>query len=160
MPASSARRGGALFCRIARSVSHFGGGRKHLATVWEIMPVGEGAAMNSWLAWIVTAAVAVTLGAVGYDFSLRTLRWVALIIALATAAYLTVYGLTHPGQKPGSLSDEFAWSADMLSTALIRPFSLGHTVPAPGRLGWLAIVVLLVLGYRALEVWALRRQAP
>src|SRR5579872_6281872 len=124
------------------------------------MPVGEGAAMNSWLAWIVTAAVAVTLGAVGYHFSLRTLRWVALIIALATAAYLTVYGLTHPGQKPGSLSDEFARSADMLSTALIRPVSLGHTVPAPGQIGWLAIVVLLVLAYRALEVWALRRQAP
>ncbi|HLK75561.1 MAG TPA: hypothetical protein VKU77_18145 [Streptosporangiaceae bacterium] len=116
--------------------------------------------MNSWLAWIVTAAVAVTLGAVGYHFSLRALRWVALIIALATAAYLTVYGLTHPGQKPGSLSDEFARSADMLSTALIRPVSLGHTVPAPGQIGWLAIVVLLVLAYRALEVWALRRQAP
>jgi hypothetical protein len=116
--------------------------------------------MNSWLAWIVTAAVAVTLGAVGYHFSLRTLRWVALTIALATAAYLTVYGLTHPGQKPGSLSDEFARSADTLSSALIRPFSLGHDVPAPGQIGRLTIVVLLVLGYRALEVWALRRQAP
>ena len=116
--------------------------------------------MYSWLAWIGTAAVAVTLGAVGYHFSLRTLRWVALTIALAAAAYLTVYGLTHPGQKPGSLSDEFARSADTLSTALIRPFSLGHNVPAPGQIGRLAIVVLLVLGYRALEVWALRRQAP
>ena len=116
--------------------------------------------MNSWLVWIVFAAVVVTLGAVGYHFSLHAVRWVALIVTLATAAYLTVYGLTHPAQKPGSLSDVFARSADTLSTALIRPFSLGHHVPAPGRIGWLVIVTLLVLGYRGLEAWTLRRQAP
>jgi hypothetical protein len=58
------------------------------------------------------------------------------------------------------LSDAFARGADTLSTALIRPLSLGHNVPVPGRIGWLVIVVLLVLGYRVLEAWALRRQAP
>ena len=116
--------------------------------------------MNSWLAWIVFAVVAVVLGAVGYHFSLRTLRWVAFIVALATAVYLTVYGLTHPAQKPGSLSDAFARGADTLSSALIRPLSLGHHVPVPGRIGWLVIVVLLVLGYRGLEAWTLLRQAP
>jgi len=116
--------------------------------------------MNSWLAWIVFALAAVMLGAVGYHFSLRTLRWVALIVALAAAAYLTVYGLTHPAQKPGSLSDAFARGADTLSGALIRPLSLGHHVPVPGRIGWLVIVVLLVLGYRGLEAWTLHRQAP
>ena len=117
--------------------------------------------MNAWLAWIVFAAIAVMLGAVGYYFSLRTLRWVALTVALAIAAYLTGYGLTHLAQKPGSsLSDMFARSADTLSSALIRPLSLGHYVPVPGRIGWLVIVVLLVLGYRALEAWTLRRQAP
>jgi hypothetical protein len=106
------------------------------------------------------AAVAAMLGAVGYHFSLRTLRWVALSVTLATAVYLTVYGLTHPAQAPGSLSDAFARGADALSGALIRPLSLGHRVPVPGRIGWVVIVVLLVLGYRALEAWALRRQAP
>jgi hypothetical protein len=116
--------------------------------------------MNSWLAWIVFAAIAVMLGAVGYQFSLRTLRWVALIVALAIAAYLTGCGLTHTVPKPGSLSDMFARSADTLSSALIRPLSLGHYVPIPGRIGWLVIVVLLVLGYRALEAWTLHRQAP
>ena len=116
--------------------------------------------MNSWLVWIVFAAVAAMLGAVGWHFSLHTLRWVAFIVALATAVYLTVYGLTHPAQKPGNLSDAFARGADTLSTALIRPLSLGHHVPVPGRIGWLVIVVLLVLGYRVLEAWALRHQAP
>jgi hypothetical protein len=33
-------------------------------------------------------------------------------------------------------------------------------VPAPGRVGWVVIVVLLVLGYRGLEAWTLHRQAP
>jgi hypothetical protein len=116
--------------------------------------------MNSLSVWIVFAAVAFTLGAVAYDFSLRTLRWVALIIALAAAVYLMVYGLTHPPKKDSSLSAAFAHSADALSSALIRPLSLGHPVPVPGPIGWLVIVVLLVLGYRALEAWAMRRQAP
>ena len=116
--------------------------------------------MSSWLAWIVFSAVAVILGAVGYHFSLRTLRWVALIVALAIAVYLIVYGLTHPPKKPSSLSDDFVRSADALSSALIRPLSLGHHVPPPGRIGWLVIAVLLVLGYRMLEAWTLRRQAP
>jgi hypothetical protein len=116
--------------------------------------------MNSGLAWLIFAAVAALLGAVGYHFSLRTLRWVALVVALATGVYLTVYGLTLPAQKPGSLSGAFARGADTLSSALIRPLSPGHHVPVPGRIGWLVIVVLLVLGYRGLEAWALLRQAP
>jgi hypothetical protein len=116
--------------------------------------------MNSLLVWIVFALFAAMLGVVGVHFSLRTLRWVALIVGLASVAYLTVYGLSHPAQKPGSLSDAFARGADSLSSALIRPLSLGHQAPTPGRIGWLVIVVLLVLGYRGLETWALRRQAP
>lgn len=116
--------------------------------------------MNSWLVWAVFAAVAIMLGAVGYHFSVRTLRWVTVIVALGTAGYLIAYGLTHAPKNHSSLSAEFAWSADALSSALIRPLSLGHHVPVPGRIGWLVIVVLLVLGYRALEAWTLHRQAP
>ena len=116
--------------------------------------------MNSWLTWTVFVAVAILLGAVGYHFSLRTLRWVAVLVALATAGYITSYGLTHPVQKPGSLTSAFARGADVLSSALIRPLSPGHRVPVPGRIGWLIIVVLLVLAYRGLEAWALHRQAP
>ena len=72
--------------------------------------------MNSGLVWIIFIAVAVMLGAVGYHFSLHTLRWVALIVALAAAVYLIIYGLTHPAQKPGSLSDAFVHAADTLSS--------------------------------------------
>jgi DNA-binding beta-propeller fold protein YncE len=116
--------------------------------------------MYSWLVWIVFGAVAVVLGAVGYGFSLRTLRWVALIVVAAIAAYLTAYGLTHPAREPGSLPGAFARGADTLSGALIRPLSMGYHVPVPGRIGWLVIVALLVLGYRGLEAWAMGRQAP
>jgi hypothetical protein len=124
------------------------------------MADGEGKVMTSWLAWLVFAAVAALLGAVGYHFSLRTLRWFALIVGLATVAYLTLYGSTHQAPKSGSLSDAFARGADTLSSALIRPLSPGHYVPVPGRIGWAVIVVLLVLGYRVLEAWTVRRQAP
>lgn len=121
--------------------------------------------MNSWLVGIVFVATVALLSAVGWHFSLPTLRWVAFIVALAIVVYLTVYGLTRPrprppAQKAGNLSDAFAKGADTLSTALIRPLSGGHHVPVPGRIGWLVIVVLLVLGYRVLEAWALRHQAP
>jgi hypothetical protein len=116
--------------------------------------------MNSYSAWILFAVVAVLLGAVGYHFSLRTLRRVTFVVAMAIVIYLPLYGLTHPAQNRGSLSDAFARGADTLTGALIRPLSLGHQVPVPGRIGWLVIVVLLVLGYRWLEAWALRHQAP
>ena len=116
--------------------------------------------MNSLVVWTLFTAVVVLLGLVGAHFSLRTLRWVAVIVALAIALYLTAYGLTHPAARPGSLSDAFARGADALSIALIRPLSLGHGVPAPGQFGWLCIAVLLLLGYRGLEAWTMRRQAP
>ena len=35
-----------------------------------------------------------------------------------------------------------------------------HDVQAPGRIGWLVIVVALAFGYRELEVWAMRWQPP
>jgi hypothetical protein len=111
--------------------------------------------MYSWLAWTVFAAVAILLGVVGYLFSVRSLRWVTLVVALLTAAYVAVYGLTHTAQKPGSLVGAFSMGANALSSAL-----LWHRVPAPGRVGWLVIGVLLVFGYRGLEAWTLHRQAP
>jgi hypothetical protein len=116
--------------------------------------------MTSWLVWLLFAVVAVLLGAAGYHFSVRTLRWVTFVVALAIVVYLPLYGLTHPARDTGNLSGAFARGADTLSGALIRPLAGGHQVPVPGRIGWLIIVVLLVLGYRILEAWALRRQAP
>jgi len=116
--------------------------------------------MYSWLAWTILVTVAVILGAVGYWFCLRTLRWFALAVVLFTAGYLIHYGLTHAAENRGSLSGAFTRGADTLGGALIRPLSLGHHVPAPGRTGWLVIMVLLVFGYRELEAWTLRRQAP
>jgi hypothetical protein len=110
--------------------------------------------------WLLFAVVAVLLGAAGYHFSVRTLRWVTFVVALAIVVYLPLYGLTHPARDTGNLSGAFARGADTLSGALIRPLAGGHQVPVPGRIGWLIIVVLLVLGYRILEAWALRRQAP
>jgi hypothetical protein len=111
--------------------------------------------MNSWLVWIVLAFVVLVLGVIGCHFSLRTLRCFAVFVALATLASLTVYGLTRAVGKNSSLSGKFARSADALSSALVV-----HRVPAPGRIGWLVILVLLLLGYRELEAWALRHQAP
>jgi hypothetical protein len=103
--------------------------------------------MNSWLVWMGFAAVAAMLGAVGYHFSLRTLRWVALSVTLATAVYLTVYGLTHPAYTRQLCPTR---SPVPTRSAAADPSAVsGHRVPVPGRIGWVVIVVLLVLGYRA-----------
>jgi hypothetical protein len=116
--------------------------------------------MSWWLTWLVVAAVAVALGLIGYQSNPRTLRWAAFAVAVGAVAYLTVYGFVYAEPRTGSLSDAFARGADTLSSALIRPLSGGREVPAPGRIGWLVIVVLLALGYRALEAWTMRHQAP
>ena len=117
--------------------------------------------MNSWFVWIAFALVAIVLGLIGYFFSLRVLRVAAAFVALVTTAYLTRYGLTHPAKALGSLSDAFTRGADVLIRALFRlpPVSPGHHVPGPGRIGWLIIAVLLVIGYRLLEALSQRCHA-
>ena len=107
--------------------------------------------MNSWLAWAIFLLVILVLGLVGYHFSLRTLRVISAATALAVAGYLSWYGLTYTGNSGGSLSGGFIAGVDALSKALFHAL--------PGTYGWIAIAVLLVIGYRELEAWALHNQA-
>ena len=125
--------------------------------------------MNSWVIWVVWGAftfVAVLLGFVGRHFSLRTLRYVTAVTAVVLVVLVTRYGLTHPANPAKASSDlanSFTQGADELSAAFFHPLLLvlpGSQVPAPGRIGWLVIAVLLVIGYRVLEAWAMHRQAP
>jgi len=107
--------------------------------------------MNSWLAWIVLFLLALVLGLVGYHFSLRALRTTTACTALAATGYLTWFGLTYTGASGGNLYDGFIAGADALSKALFHAL--------PGTYGWIVIAVLLVIGYRELEAWALHNQA-
>src|SRR5271165_2141390 len=125
--------------------------------------------MNSWLIWVVWGAftfVAVLLGFVGRHFSLRTLRYVTAVTAAVLVVLVTRYGLTHPANPANASSDlanSFTQGADELSAAFFHPLLLvlpGSQVPQPGRIGWLVIGVLVVIGYRVLEAGAMRRQAP
>jgi hypothetical protein len=124
--------------------------------------------MNPWLIWDVWGAfmfLAVLLGFVGCHFSLRTLRYVTAVTAVVLVVLVTRYGLTHPASPAKGASDlanSFTHGADELSAAFFHPLLLvlpGSRVPAPGRIGWLVITVLVVIGYRVLEAWAVRRQA-
>ena len=125
--------------------------------------------MNLWVIWVVWGTftfVAVLLGFVGRRFSLRTLRYVTAVTAVVLVVVVTRYGLTHPANPAKASSDlanSFTQGADELSAAFFHPLLLvlpGSQVPAPGRIGWLVIGVLVVIGYRVLEAWAMRRQAP
>ena len=122
--------------------------------------------MNSWVIWLLWgtfAFVAVLLGFVGRHFSVRTLRYVTAVTAVVLVVFVTRYGLTHPAdpaQASADLANSFRQGADELSAAFLHPLRLGSQVPAPGRFGWVVIAVLVVIGYRMLEVWARRREAP
>jgi hypothetical protein len=117
--------------------------------------------MTSWLVWMVVVAIAAMLTATGYWFSVRTLRTVTLIIALVLLVVITRYGLTRPAKTPPDLGSSFTRGADALSVAFFRPvLTLVGSVPAPGRVGWVVIAIAIIIGYRQLEAWAIRRQAP
>ncbi len=125
--------------------------------------------MNSWVIWVVWGAfvfVAVLLGFVGRHFSLRTLRYVTAVTVAVLVVLVTRYGLTHlanPAKASSDLANSFTHGADELSAAFFHPLLLvlpGSQVPAPGRIGWLVIAVLVAIGYRVLEAWATHRQAP
>lgn len=127
--------------------------------------IGE-RSMNSWIIWVVWGAfafVAALLGFVGRHFTLRTLRYVTAVTAAAVVVLITRYGLMHPAHASANLVNSFRHGADVLSAAFFHPLLLvlpGSQIPAPGRMGWLIIAVLLVIGYRVLEAWAMRREAP
>jgi hypothetical protein len=116
--------------------------------------------MASWVVWGVLAIVAVLLGLAGTFFSVRTLRWFSAITAAAAVIAITRYGygLAHPPSS--NLANAFTSGADAVIKALLHPLWLGQSAPPPGPIGRGVIAVLLLLGYRTLEAWAMRRQAP
>jgi hypothetical protein len=122
--------------------------------------------MSSWYAWLGLAAVAAALGFVASYFSVRTVRWVTVVIAVGLVISVTAYGLHGglslgmPPSGPADLQTAFAKSADAIAAALLHPLWMGHSVPAPGRVGWAIITVLILLGYRQLEARAFAQQAP
>jgi hypothetical protein len=115
--------------------------------------------MASVVVWTVLAVAGAGLGVVGACFSLRTLRLVTGVAALAGAVAVTQYGLAHPGNAAGDVVSAFLRGTDAVTVALLRP--LGATgAGAPGAASrWVTVAVLLV-GYRQLEAWARRWQAP
>jgi hypothetical protein len=115
--------------------------------------------MATYVVWGIFVGVAALLGFVGYHFSVRTVRWVGVIVAFALTLAVTAYGLRHTAPAPSNLASSFALGADEVSAALFSPLGLGNAVP-PGRVGWAVIISLLVLGYRTLEASALHWQAP
>jgi hypothetical protein len=104
--------------------------------------------MATYVVWVIFAVVAALLVFTGYHFSVRTVRWVTGIIVLGLALAITAYGLAQ--SRPGSpnLENSFARGADAVGDALFRPLGLGNPVSGPGRVGWVVIIILLVLGYR------------
>ncbi len=110
--------------------------------------------------WVIFVVVAALLGFVGYHFSVRTVRWVTGVVAFGLALAITAYGLAQSGSASSNLESSFARGADAVGDAFFAPLGLGTPVSGPGRAGWVVIIILLVLGYRELEAWALHWQAP
>src|SRR6201996_1537216 len=123
--------------------------------------------MASWVVWAVFIAVAVMLGLIAHNFSLRTVRWVSAITALALVCVITKYGINlwlqqHP-QSPSTnlnLVNAFTGGVDASIKDFLRPLLFGYQGSLPGPIGRGIAALLLVVGYRGLEAWAMRRQPP
>jgi hypothetical protein len=116
--------------------------------------------MASWVVWGVLAIVAVLLGLVGTFFSVRTLRWFSAITAAVAVIAITRYGYGIAQPPSSNLANAFTTGADAVINALLHILWLGHPMPPPGPIGRWVVAALILLGYRALEAWAMRRQAP
>jgi hypothetical protein len=116
--------------------------------------------MSSVLVWIMFVIGAAMLGFVGYHFTVRTLRIVTAAFVVTAVVLVTRYGVIHSSRAPADLASPFTRGADELVAAFTRPLLPGHHIPAPGRVGWLVIIAVLVIMYRELEVWAMHCQPP
>jgi hypothetical protein len=116
--------------------------------------------LNSLAVWLILVVGVMTLGFVGFWFNLRTLRWFTFVIAVVLAIAITHFGVTHPEYSRANLVDSFLSGVDQVTIALLHPLWPGGKVPAPGDAGRWIIAVALLLGYRQLEGWTLRWQAP
>src|ERR1700748_3069234 len=116
--------------------------------------------MTSWVTWLVVVVVAVGLSLTASNFSVRRVRWVSAFVTVGLLVTVTTYGLNQarslgmPPQGPPDLQTAFAKGADAIAGALLRPLWPAHAVPEPGRIGWVIIAVLVLLGYRQLEAQA------
>ena len=123
--------------------------------------------MASLVVWAVFIAVAVLLGLVAHNFSLRTVRWVSAITAVALLCLITKYGINlwlqqHLQSQSANLNlvNAFTGGVDASIKDLLRPLLLGYQGSPPGPIGRGAAAFLLIVGYRELEAWAMQRQAP
>ena len=115
--------------------------------------------LASLTVWGILVACAAALCFIGFWFSLRSLRWFAGATAFVLAIAITRFGLTHPEYTSANLVDSFLSGVDRVVIALIYPIWQGLP-PAPGVAGRWIVAAALLLGYRELERWTLRWQAP
>ena len=115
--------------------------------------------LTSWVVWMILVVEVTALAFAGFWFSLRTLRWFTCVTGFILAVAVTRFGFTHLEYRPANLVDSFLSGVDQVTIALLHPLWPGK-VPAPGVAGRWIIAFALLLGYRLLEGWALRWQAP
>lgn len=115
---------------------------------------------TSWIVWAILVVEVTALGFIGYWFSLRTLRLFTGVTAFILAIAVTRFGSLHldPGYK-SNLVNSFLSGVDQVVMALLQPFYPGKA-PAPGVAGRWIIAFALFFGYRQLEWWAQRWEAP
>lgn len=116
---------------------------------------------TSWIVWAILVVDVTALGFIGYWFSLRTLRLFTGVTAFILAIAVTRFGFMHldPGYKSANLVNSFLSGVDHVTMALLQPFWPGKA-PAPGVAGRWIMAFALLFGYRQLEWWAQRWQAP
>src|ERR1700733_4709460 len=121
--------------------------------------------MASLVVWAVLVGVAVLLGLIAHNFSVCTVRWVSGITAVILISVITKYGVdlwlqAHPKSPPSNLVNAFTTGVDAVIKNLLRPLLFGYHESPPGPIGRGVAAFLLLLGYRGLEAWTMRRQAP
>lgn len=107
--------------------------------------------------WTVLAAVVAVLLVLGARFSRRVLRVAALLVGFAAALAVTVWGSVD-GEV--TFSEAVEAGLTKVADAFFRPFFLAYPQPGPDRATWVVLVVVLLVGYWALEAWSARFEPP
>ena len=114
---------------------------------------------NHYLDWAVLGVILLVLWLLAVNFNRRVYRIAAVGVGTALVLFVTWRGLQLKS-RPDNYFRAFVRGGDKLAQFMLNPLLHARQSVALGRVGWIALLVVLVTVLVILDTWSARREQP